>query len=184
MGWITLLVFGAIGFVLIHFVQKRDLLDLLLLNSSVWQQVLIGTLLGVLITQLISIVVDIPWFYESKKHFVDLIGPVGLSLPAIVFVSFCAGFGEELFFRGALQYWLGIWITAILFVVLHGYIHLKDLKLSIYGAMLIIGSACFGYMADYIGLLSAMVAHTIYDIIMFIKIKKSYASNSHRAYES
>ncbi|MBK7566807.1 MAG: CPBP family intramembrane metalloprotease [Bacteroidetes bacterium] len=34
----------------------------------------------------------------------------------MLFLSFCAGVGEELLFRGAIQPWLGIWLTALLFI--------------------------------------------------------------------
>lgn len=89
----------------------------------------------------------------------------------ILFYSFCAGLGEEILFRGAIQAYIHIWPTAIIFVLLHGYVNPKDLKTSIYGVFLILVSAGFGYMMKYWGIYAAMSAHFIYDVIMFSYLK-------------
>ena len=172
MGWFTLLGFGLVGFVLIHFFQDQNWLDLLFHGHAVIYQISFGVVFGLLIALTLLLLIELPLFQDTQDFFVDLIGPVQLSIPAIVFISFCAGFGEELFFRGAIQYWLGIWITAILFVLLHGYIQPKNWKMSVFGVLLIVASASFGYLTTHVGLLSAMVAHTVYDITMFIKINQ------------
>jgi membrane protease YdiL (CAAX protease family) len=39
---------------------------------------------------------------------------------AIVIVAATSAIGEELFFRGALQAWLGVWPTVVIFGLLHG----------------------------------------------------------------
>jgi membrane protease YdiL (CAAX protease family) len=46
-----------------------------------------------------------------------MVGP--LSLPAVVALAAFSAVGEELFFRGILQPWLGLWPTAILFGLVH-----------------------------------------------------------------
>ena len=172
MGLFTLLGFGLAGFALIQFVQHQDWTILLLQNTPVWYQIVLGVIIGLIITLVLLLIIELPWFNNMRHFFVELIGPIHLGLPAIAFISICAGIGEELFFRGAVQYWLGIWITAILFVLLHGYINPKNWRMSVYGSMLIIASAAFGYLAEHVGLLSAMIAHTIYDVVMFTKISQ------------
>jgi membrane protease YdiL (CAAX protease family) len=42
-----------------------------------------------------------------------------LSWPLAALVALCAGIGEEIFFRGLLQRWLGVWGQAILFGLAH-----------------------------------------------------------------
>jgi membrane protease YdiL (CAAX protease family) len=96
-----------------------------------------------------------------------LIAKFGLGWNEILFVSFCAGFGEELLFRGSLQYLLGIWTTAIIFVALHGYINPRDWRISVYGLFMTLAIASLGYATEHIGIWSAVVAHTIIDIILF-----------------
>ena len=178
MGWFTLFGFGIVGYALIHFWQKQDFLNILLLDEPVWFHIVFGAIIGALITQIISLIIDISWFENMRNYFVDLIGPIQLPLSSIVFVSFCAGVGEEIFFRGALQFWIGIWLTSIVFVALHGYVNPKNIKMTIYGLLLIVASAGFGYLADYVGLLSAIVAHILYDIIMFCKLNSYYKEST------
>ncbi len=43
----------------------------------------------------------------------------GLTTPGIVALAVTSSFGEELLFRGLLQPWLGLWLSALLFGVLH-----------------------------------------------------------------
>ena len=181
MGWLTLLGFGVVGFILIHFVQGRDWMELLFRDYHLGYQLSLGIILGLLIAKILLLIVELPGFADMRHYFVELIGPIDLSLPLIVFISFCAGFGEELFFRGAIQHWLGLWITAVLFVLLHGYIQPKNWKLSVYGILLILASAAFGYMTVHIGLVSAMVAHATYDVVMFRKINQFYRSEKEQA---
>ena len=77
------------------------------------------------------------------------------------FISCCAGVGEELLFRGAVQYWLGVPLTAIIFVALHGYLNPRNARVSVYGAYLVLCMWGFGLIVDRMGLLPAMVAHVL-----------------------
>lgn len=107
---------------------------------------------------------------ETKTLFRNLLKPLEFSLPDIIFLSICAGLGEEILFRGSLQYILGIWPTALLFVALHGYLNPWNWKLSIYGVYMVALAAGLGYLYDYIGLFSAVTAHFLFDFIMIIVI--------------
>ena len=75
--------------------------------------------------------------------------------------------GEELLFRGAIQYWLGIWLTAILFVAIHGYLNPKNWKLSIYGVFMTFAIVGIGYFFEYFGIITAMSAHFMIDVYLF-----------------
>lgn len=92
----------------------------------------------------------------------------------VVFYSFCAGVGEEILFRGVIQHYILLWPTAIIFVLIHGYLNLKDKTMFIYGVFLIFVSASFGYLHKFLGIYAAISAHFIYDVIMFgyLKLKK------------
>lgn len=80
----------------------------------------------------------------------------------------CAGVGEEILFRGAIQPHLGIWPTAILFIVLHGYLSFSNLALMLYGVLMVVVSAGLGYLFDNFGIHAAIVAHFLFDFFMFL----------------
>jgi len=100
----------------------------------------------------------------------NLIKSLQLNISSIIFISFCAGIGEELFFRGAIQLYLGIWITAIIFIAIHGYLDPTNWKVSLYGILMTLIIALLGYMTELLGLTSAMLAHSIIDIILFYNL--------------
>jgi len=61
---------------------------------------------------------------------------------------------------------MGIIITAILFVAIHGYLNPRNWRISIYGVFMTAGIVLLGYLAETMGLLVAIVAHTIIDIYL------------------
>ena len=98
-----------------------------------------------------------------------------LNWVAVVFISLCAGIGEELLFRGAIQPLLGIVITAIVFVAIHGYLNPKDWRVSVYGIFMTIIIVLFGWMTDEIGIWSAVIAHAMVDVILLADLGKEEA---------
>ncbi len=80
-----------------------------------------------------------------------------LSAPGVAIVAFFSSVGEELFFRGAMQDALGLWITALLFGIVHGFFDRRFLWWMAFA--LLIGIA-FGVMTDWLGsLLAPTLAH-------------------------
>jgi hypothetical protein len=94
----------------------------------------------------------------------------------ILFYSFCAGVGEEILFRGAVQHYIQLWPAAIIFVLIHGYLNIKDKTMFTYGIFLIFISGSFGYLFKFLGIYAAISAHFIYDVIMFGYMKKKVQS--------
>lgn len=89
-----------------------------------------------------------------------------LGMPAIVFISLCAGVGEEALFRGGLQTFLGdeigappaIMVSSALFAVIH-------LGKPVITALLLVVGAIFGVVFWITeSLLAVMIGHTLYDI--------------------
>jgi len=74
--------------------------------------------------------------------------------------------GEEILFRGAFQPLFGLWIVAIVFVAIHGYLNLFDWKISIYGLYMVLVAAGFGYLFSGFGIIAASSAHFAFDVIM------------------
>lgn len=81
-------------------------------------------------------------------------------------LSLFAGVGEELLFRGAIQPLLGIWLTSILFIGMHGYFKFKKTGHLLFGMIMFTLSVGLGYIFEIAGLVAAMAAHAVYDAIM------------------
>ena len=89
-----------------------------------------------------------------------------LGLPAFVFISLCAGVGEEALFRGGLQTFLGdhvgvpaaIALSSAVFAMIH-------LGKPVITALLLAVGAIFGTVYALTGsLLAVMVGHALYDV--------------------
>jgi len=84
----------------------------------------------------------------------------------IIFISICAGVGEEILFRGAMQFYLNPWLTALIFVAIHGYLNPKDLKITAYGMYMTLVIGIMGVLYEEWGMLFAMSAHFAIDVLL------------------
>lgn len=125
-----------------------------------------------------------PFMESVRTRYHVLLSNLNLSWFDVFFLSICAGVGEEILFRFAVQGLLGIWIAAIIFVAIHGYLNPKDWRISVYGVFMVLASAGFGYLTNFYGLLSAMVAHTMVDIYLLAQIKKEDKTSTFTASEN
>lgn len=166
----TLVVMGGLGIVLIPYVRNIEINTFFIGTEPLWLQVLIGISFGIVTAMAGWQIVELPQMKKIKLFFAELIGPIKLSNSQIVFISICAGVGEELLFRGAIQPLLGIWITSILFVLLHGYLNPFNLPLTFYGIYMVFVIGVMGLMTEHIGILTAMIAHILIDVILLRKL--------------
>ncbi|MFA0960762.1 CPBP family intramembrane glutamic endopeptidase [Roseivirga sp. BDSF3-8] len=176
---LTILVFGGGGLAIICFFDPRPLFQVFFNPSvegvpslSILMQGLGGGLYGFVSAFILWRIVCMDFLKPTRHFFSRLIGSLDLTTFDIVFISVCAGAGEELFFRGALQPWIGIWLTSLIFVAIHGYLSPRNKPLSVYGACMVFVIAGIGYMMRFSGLFSAIVAHTVIDIYLFYKLSK------------
>lgn len=183
LSWLTLFGMSSIGIVIITYWQKREVSSLLFSSEPYYEhvghkayylQTLAGLFFGSLSALLAVTLINGRQFKGVRTFFENLIGDINPSFGNILFFSFCAGVGEEILFRAGLQPQIGIWPSAILFVLLHGYINPGNMNLTLYGIFLIIICAGFGYLFNFFGLIAAVVAHFIYDVAMFSVLKYSY----------
>ncbi len=166
-GWGTLLLFPALGWFILQFFEENPVDIMLRGELPIIIQFLYGLGLGVIFGKFACWVISIPALRESSEKYVRMISSLKLRLPAILFLSFCAGFGEELLFRGAIQPLLGIWLTAIIFVAIHGYINPLNWRISVYGLAMTLIIACLGWMTERWGIFSACAAHMAIDVVLF-----------------
>lgn len=86
----------------------------------------------------------------------------------ILMIAMIAAVSEELFFRGVLQDWLGIWLTSVIFVLLHT----RYLKKWLLVAVVFAISVGFGVLTEYSGdLAPAVIAHGLVDFVLGLYIK-------------
>ena len=172
LGILTLLGFG-LGGVLIDYYWGENRIPVLIYGKfPIYKQLGVGLIYGFILAWLGWKLIETPWLKQQREFFTQLIQPIQLSSLEVLLISICAGVGEELFFRGALQQFLGIWITAILFVAIHGYLNPFSWRMSLYGIFMTLGIGGIGYLTEYAGLVSAISAHTVIDIYLLRRLTK------------
>lgn len=169
---------SALGILLIHYIQVRDVSTVLTGKKNHYLQTIAGLFFGSLSALLALALINSRRFKDVYAFLEEMLKDIAPSVTHILFYSFCAAVGEEVLFRAGLQPLIGIWPAAIVFVLLHGYINPMNLNLSIYGIFLIIICAGFGYMFKYFGLTACIVAHFVYDVAMFSALKYSRSSTN------
>lgn len=145
-------------------------MEFLLEGNPIWQQVTVGLCGGILAGMAGVNLLRHPYIRPAAQRYQKLILQFNLKPVDVIFLSFCAGFGEEILFRGAIQSYLGIWPTAIGFVAIHGYLNPRNLRISIYGSFMTLAIAGIGYLCVYFGIWSAIAAHFAIDIVLFMSV--------------
>lgn len=168
----TLYGFGIIGYLIIEFWLGEPFPGIFAGEESWHFQAGYGIVYGIAASLIAILYIKMPFFKNSLKTYIRLVKRLKLTYNDIVFFSFCAAVGEEILFRAAIQPIIGIWPTAVLFVALHGYLTPYNWRLSIYGIFMVLVSAGFGYLYEYVGLFSAITAHFLIDVILFTILKR------------
>ncbi len=164
----TLFFFGIGGILIIEWLQDRSFIEVLWQGYPLLHQFAIGLLTGLISAGFALLIIFRPFFSRQKDFYFGLITSLNLSPFGMLFLSLCAGIGEELFFRAGVQPFLGIWWTAILFVFIHGYLNPANWRITLYGIVMVIIIAWFGFLFETIGIFSAIIAHASFDFILFM----------------
>lgn len=163
----TLVGFSVVGLAIIYGFQENSVQSVLMGGEPYIWQLLYGLTYGVIASLVALTVIRLELLEPVSSFYSKLFENIDLSFEDIVFFSFCAGVGEEIFFRAAVQPFLGVWLTAILFIALHGYLNPQNWRLMIYGLLMVIITAGMGYLFIHLGLLAAISSHFIFDVVMF-----------------
>ncbi len=170
-GLVTLFGLGGLGLTLIHIFVQGGIVGVLSFGAPLHYQLFRGAFFGLIAALNLLWLINTPILDEARIFFTKLLDDAQLQTGDLLFLSLAAGIGEELLFRGALQPFIGIWPTAILFVALHGYLNPLNLKMSLYGVLMVVVSAGLGYLFEYVGIYAAMTAHFLVDAILFIRFR-------------
>ena len=172
MGLGTLIGFPVVGYTIIGFVENDPWAFEInwFTPYSLLVQIIAGLIFGTLAGLLAWALINQRNMLEIKMKYGVLIHQFKLSLWEILFLSFCAGVGEEFLFRGVIQPYWGVWITAIFFVAIHGYLDPRDKKMMTYGLTMTVIIGLLGYMKTYLGLVAPMMAHFAIDVVLLYKL--------------
>lgn len=175
LGWATLLGFGGGGLLLYFFINKSSPLEMLTSGKALYIQIPLGLLYGFLSALAVILIMSHPLMLKEEERYKNMLGPVNLNWRDILFLSFCAGFGEEIFFRAFLQAHTGIWLCSVIFVVLHGYLNPKR-PIFFYGLFLVFDIAGIGWLFENTGPWTAISAHFLIDVILLAHLGDSEES--------
>ena len=170
MGAVTLIGFSLIAWLIVFFFAPSvEFYNLVYRGDSLAVQLLHGVIFGVCSFFLVNV-------FMKTRMLGGLTEPIHnlakkMNWVQVVFISFAAGVGEELLFRVAIQYFFGIWPTAIFFVMIHGYLSFADWRVFAYGVLMTIISAGFGYLFFHHGIAASMTAHFMIDLLILYVLK-------------
>ncbi|WP_306642167.1 CPBP family intramembrane glutamic endopeptidase [Sanyastnella coralliicola] len=172
MAGLTLLIMPLIAWVIAEFSSEVNLWDRWIGRWPISDQLMIGIPVGIVAALGARFVISRNFMEGVRMRYARMFGNLQLNWSEIIFISVCAGVGEELLFRGAIQPLLGILLTAIFFVAIHGYLNPKDWRISVYGAYMTLVVIGFGYMTEAFGVWSAVMAHTVVDVILLMDVRE------------
>ena len=174
LGLLTIIGFPLVAFGINYFFSVESFWDIFISKQGILHELLIGLFLGVFEGLIAWRIIKLKILQPVRDKYQDIIGSLRMNIGTIIIVSICAGVGEEILFRGILQSYFGIWITAVGFVAIHGYLNPLDWRISLYGVYMTLAIIVIGYLHQLYGLTSAMLAHTMIDIVLFIKLTREY----------
>ena len=164
---LTCVVFSLIALAII-FVAQDVPLSMLRGPMPFGEQLLYGLGLSALAAVFSYVSYRLTAASEASRNTVTAYGRLDLSGFNPVWISLAAAIGEELLFRAALQPFLGVWITSVVFLVTHTpvYQFRKLNKATLVQAAGVFGaSVVLGLTYQYVGLLAAMMVHTALDVV-------------------
>ncbi len=171
-GLLTLLGFPLVGITIVGIVEDNPFKFTFGWKDNWLPALLAGLAYGLFAGWVAWLIINTRFMAPVKQKYGHLIALFRMKLPDILFLSLAAGIGEEFLFRGVLQAYFGIWITAVVFVAIHGYLNPMDKRITAYGIFMTLTIAGMGYLTEHLGILSAMAAHFVIDLILFYKLSK------------
>lgn len=178
LGLVTLVVFPIPTFLVHYYFNGIDPLQVFQFHNLTFLKVGLGLEFGFVYGFIALLLLQSPVFEKLPNRIDHLVRAMNLSIGDALFLSFCAGFGEELLFRSGLQYYLGIVFTSIIFVAIHGYLNPKNWRYSLNGLIVLPFILLLSMGFEYFGLWFAISAHFAYDAFLFIAILESQKSES------
>ncbi|KXG43371.1 type II CAAX endopeptidase family protein [Tepidibacillus infernus] len=171
--YLTQFISVGLAFILYLILHRMNPIEAIvsILPGKLIQPVLVGFLFS-----LVVIVVDIILSKKLPEKWLDDGGineKLFRHLPIwhIAIIAVMVGFVEEFLFRGAVQSYLGVFLTSLIFTL----IHFRYLKKWVLISMTFLISLGLGYLVILTGQwISAFVAHSMIDFVLGILIRKNW----------
>jgi len=114
--------YGALALLAVGIGAVRGNLNIVQLPGSTPERFLLGPLLGIAVGLLVVFLTRLTvhrfdWARRLHRSFRGLLGSLGAR--DVLVLGLASSIGEELFFRGAMLPWLGLWGSALVFALLH-----------------------------------------------------------------
>ena len=172
-GWVTLLLMPLPAYFALHYFKGVDIYAFFQVANFKTIPILYGLEFGIVYAFLAMLLLQAPVFKTIPLPIDKLVKDLNLNYVDAVFLSLCAGIGEELLFRSGIQTFLGVWITSFLFVAVHGYFSLKKIKMSLYGLVVLPFILVISCGFEHFGLWFSISAHFAYDLVLFFVLIQS-----------
>ena len=172
-GLITLLVFPLPTIGWFYSYLEQPLYEIFQFEQFKAYPIFVGLIIGAVYAYLASFIMEADVFDRSSINVEKIVRSMNLNIIDCIFISLCAGIGEELLFRTGVQYYLGPIITSILFVAIHGYLNPFNWRVSLYGLIVLPLILIISYGFDVWGLWFAIAIHAAYDFVLFWIISNS-----------
>lgn len=173
MGLVTLLLFPIPAYLALYYINDWSFAEFIQLDTFTFNNLLFGGAVGCIYAFISNQLMKAKLFDSVPLKVDDLVRSMNLTVFDSIFLSICAGVGEELLFRVGVQNYLGVVVTSILFVVIHGYLNPKSWKHSLYGIVVLPLSFILGFGYEWFGLWFAIAVHTSYDLTLFLMFTKN-----------
>lgn len=168
LGLVTLLVFPIPTFLALYFIEGTEPIQVFSLERLNIFTVFSGILFGVFYGLLALGVMRFPIFKSIPTRVDRIVKEMNLNFWDSLFLSICAGVGEELLFRSGVQFYLGPLITSVIFVAIHGYLNPMNWRTSLYGLVVLPFILIISYALPFMGIWFCIGAHFAYDFILFL----------------
>lgn len=172
LGWVTLLVFPIPTFAVLYWLEGIKPIEILELNQLTLSNLTLGISFGVSYALLALLIMRARIFQEMPSRIETMVQQMNLSIGDSLFLSLCAGIGEEFLFRSGMQFYLGPVFTSLFFVAIHGYLNPKNWKYSLYGLLVLPFILGISYALEPLGIWFCIAAHFAYDLVLFLTMRK------------
>ncbi|TNE74035.1 MAG: CPBP family intramembrane metalloprotease [Bacteroidetes bacterium] len=172
MGLITLLVFPIPTFLVLYFWEEIPPVEVFQLEKFDVIPVGYGLQFGFIYAIFALLLLRSSVFDGLPKNIEHIVRSMKLSIFDSLFLSLCAGIGEELLFRSGFQYYFDPFLVSIFFIAIHGYFNPMSWRMSLYGLILLPFIVLISYGYYEFGLWFSISAHFMYDFVVFMSIRK------------
>lgn len=168
------------GFIVITLFHDQSITGILLSGKQFTLQLFSGAISGLLFGWLGVLMLNHESFRKTLNDYsiIRILKETPLSKPLIIQISLIAGITEEFLFRAAIQPLFGIWLTSLIFIAIHRYIRYKTVNHLLFTIFTFTLSMMLGYLFIFFGLLSAIIAHAVYDFLLLTRLMNQHKSGS------